>query len=296
MPDETGFTPKPGDVVLDRDDDDPDPAVVANAPDIPAEDWTIPWLEKTIAEDNPDYPADAPIALVVYVHHLEETEEALPEWDRENAVAISELNESSLSYYVFPQPRLHSAETGPESGTESSESTESTDGPAITDIQHVGESRADDLREAGYESVGDVATADKSAVAEIDGIGETRAEQITASATDMLGDQPGASESDAPDETEPDTTESRETPEADTDLSAAVVALSRFLDSDGMEATIADDGESVRVAKADDNYRVSLDGVEGDGPHRSQLEEAVEKVRAATEREPIARSASRTPN
>jgi hypothetical protein len=280
MPDETGFTPKPGDVVLDRDDDDPDPAVVANAPDIPAEDWTIPRLEKTIAEDNPDYPADAPIALVVYVHHIEENEEALPEWDRENAVAISELTESSLSYYVFPQPRLHSAETGPESGTESSKSPEPTDGPAITDIQHVGESRADDLREAGYESVGDVATADKSAVAEIDGIGETRTGQITASATDVL-DEP---ESAAPDETDTDTTESRETTQPDDgDLSAAIVALSRFLNTDGMDTTIADDGQSVRVSKADDSYRVNLDGVEGDGPRRSQLEEAVEKVRAATQ-------------
>jgi hypothetical protein len=63
-----------------------------------------------------------------------------------------------------------------------------------------------------------------------------------------------------------DTPESREPSEADTDLSAAVVALSRFLDSDGMEATIADDGRSVRVSKADDSYRVSLDGVEGEGP------------------------------
>jgi hypothetical protein len=120
-------------------------------------------------------------------------------------------------------------------------------------------------------------------VAEIDGIGETRAGQITASATNLLDEQPEASEVDAPDETEPDTSESRETTEADTDLSAAVVALSRFLGSDGMDATIADDGQSVRITKTDDSYRVSLAGVEGDGPHRSQLEEAVEKVRAATE-------------
>jgi hypothetical protein len=47
---------------------------------------------------------------------------------------------------------------------------------------------------------------------------------------------------DAPDETDADSAESREATEADTDLSTAVVALSRFLDSDGMEATIADDG------------------------------------------------------
>jgi hypothetical protein len=50
-----------------------------------------------------------------------------------------------------------------------------------------------------------------------------------------------------------------------------------------MDAAIADDGQSVRVAKAADSSRVSLAGVEGDGSHRSQLEEAVAKVRAATE-------------
>jgi hypothetical protein len=60
------------------------------------------------------------------------------------------------------------------------------------------------------------------------------------------------------------------------------VALSRFLESNGIEAAIADDGQSVRVSQADD-YRVSLDGVEGDGPYRSQLEQSVEKARAATE-------------
>jgi hypothetical protein len=50
-----------------------------------------------------------------------------------------------------------------------------------------------------------------------------------------------------------------------------------------MDAAIADNRQSVRVTKADDSYRVSLDGVEGDGPHRSQLEETVEKLRAATQ-------------
>jgi hypothetical protein len=50
-----------------------------------------------------------------------------------------------------------------------------------------------------------------------------------------------------------------------------------------MDAVIADDGQSVRVSAAGDSYRVSLAGVEGDGPHRSELEETVEKVRAATQ-------------
>jgi hypothetical protein len=121
-------------------------------------------------------------------------------------------------------------------------------------------------------------------LAEIDGIGEARAETISASATGLLDDQPDASEPAAPDETDTDATESREATDADTDPSAALVALQRYLKSDGMDTTIADDGQSVRVSKADNSYRVSLDtGVEGDGLYRSQLEQSVEKVRAATE-------------
>lgn len=116
-------------------------------------------------------------------------------------------------------------------------------------------------------------------MAEIDGIGEARAAQIPASASDLLEEQSDGSE---PDETETDTTESREAPEADTDPSAAIVALQRYLESDGMEAEITDDGESVRATKAGESYRVNVEGVlEGDGPHRSHLEETVEKLRAA---------------
>jgi hypothetical protein len=182
-----------------------------------------------------------------------------------------------MDYYSFPAPRLVRDEQ------RSAERPDESNSLALTDIQHVGENRADDLRNAGYESVGDVATTDQSALAEIDGIGETRAAQLTPSASDVLDDQPDGSEPAAPDETGTDTPESREPSEADTDLSAAIVALSRFLGRDGMEATVADDGQSVCVTTRDDSYRVSFDGVEGDGPHRSQLEEAVEKVHAATQ-------------
>jgi hypothetical protein len=277
MTDETDFSP--GDVVLDRDDDNPDPALVVNClPGASADEWNV-LGDQTVAEANPDYPADASVIAVVFEGKFDD--DAL-EWNREEPIALTELNDSPMDYYSFPAPRLvrdeqrsHDAETAG--------NPDESDGPTLTDIQHVGESRAEDLREAGYESVRNVATADKSTVAEIDGIGETRAAQLTTRASDVLDEQPDGSEADAPDEAEPDTPESRETTEADTDLSAAVVALSRFLDSDGMEATIADDGQSVRVTKADDSYQVSLDGVEGGGPHRSQLEEAVEKVRAATE-------------
>lgn len=80
-----------------------------------------------------------------------------------------------------------------------------------------------------------------------------------------------------------DAADSRETTDTDRNPSPAIVVLSRFLNEDGMTATVADDGNSVGVSKADNSYCVSLDGVEGNGPYRSQLEEAVERVRAATE-------------
>jgi hypothetical protein len=289
-----------GDIVLDRDADEESAAYVTTLPDATADEWIAyedEGEEITVAEDNPDYPADAPVVVVVHTTgmHLD-----LQDWNRYTPLSVDELEEVDTDYplyYSFPAQRLvrdkkrphgpeaqrKRTESGEEGDESATEKASASDGPPLTDIQHVGEGRAEELREAGYESVEDVATTDQSAVAEIDGIGETRAGQITASATDLLDEQSDTSEADTADEPEPDTIESRETTEADTDPSAALVALQRYLKSDGMNAGIADDGQSVRVTKAADSYRVSLDGVEGDGPHRSQLEEAVEKVRAATE-------------
>jgi hypothetical protein len=45
-----------GEEVHDQHDDDPDTAVVTTTPKIPAEDWDIPHLERTVAEDNPTIP------------------------------------------------------------------------------------------------------------------------------------------------------------------------------------------------------------------------------------------------
>jgi hypothetical protein len=272
MTEETDFSP--GDVVLDRDDDNPDPALVVNCvPGATADEWNVPG-EQTLAEANPEYPEDASVIVVVFEEKFDD--DAL-EWNREEPIALTALTDSPMRHYSFPAPRLV------RDGQRSAERPEESDSPTLTDIQHVGDGRAKDLREDGYESVEDVARANQSALAEIDGIGEARAETMNASATDLLDDQSDGSAADTADEPEPDTTESRETTEADTVPSAVLVALQRYLKSDGMDTTIADDGQSVRVSKADDSYRVSLDGVEGDGPHRSQLEEAVEKVRAATE-------------
>jgi hypothetical protein len=203
MTNETDFSP--GDVVLDRDDNNANPALVVNCiPGASADEWDVPG-DQTVAEANPDYPADASVIAVVFEEDFDD--EAL-EWNREEPIAFMELNDSPMKYYSFPAPRLVRDEER-STGSETAENPdESTDTPVLTDIQHVGDGRAEDLREAGYESVGDVATVGKSALAEIDGIGETRAAQLSARASDVLNNQLGASEGDAPDKTEPDTTES----------------------------------------------------------------------------------------
>jgi ERCC4-type nuclease len=69
--------------------------------------------------------------------------------------------------------------------------------PALTDIQQVGEDRADVLREAGYESVEAVAAAGQSPLTEVEGIGGTRAETIAESASALIGDRPDGGVADA---------------------------------------------------------------------------------------------------
>jgi hypothetical protein len=45
-----------GEMVHDRDDDDPNDAVVVNVPPIPASEWDVTALDKTLAEANPTTP------------------------------------------------------------------------------------------------------------------------------------------------------------------------------------------------------------------------------------------------
>lgn len=92
-----------GETVLDRDDADADPAVVVNTPSIPASEWDIPRIEKTTAEDNPAYPADAVVAVVVYEDDLDDV---FPEWGRDQPIAMTTLNNARVDHYSFPAPRL----------------------------------------------------------------------------------------------------------------------------------------------------------------------------------------------
>lgn len=126
-----------GDVVHDRDDDDPSDAIVVNTPDISAKDWDIPRLDKTLAEDNPDYPENAATVVVVYEDDLNTY---LPAWGREYPVPITQLNKVGVYYYAFPAPRLEliepaipeSTDSGSETDDPSTKSDASSASDAIT--------------------------------------------------------------------------------------------------------------------------------------------------------------------
>jgi hypothetical protein len=102
----------PGALVVDREDDDPEPdhAVVLNTPPIRAADWTVHRLETTVAKDNPDYPADDPVVVVAFREYLEEHDH-LPDWDDHDGYwSMAELNEQGVRFYAFPASRLEPLE------------------------------------------------------------------------------------------------------------------------------------------------------------------------------------------
>ena len=106
-----------GDVVRDREDDDPDRAIVVNTPGAPANEWDVPRFGKTVAEDNPEYPPDAEIVTVVYEENLNN---AFPDWEANNPITYATLDERGVQYYSFPDPRLEPAE--PTDATETTDS------------------------------------------------------------------------------------------------------------------------------------------------------------------------------
>jgi len=92
-----------GDIVVDKEDDDPSPAVVVNRPPIEAHEWKVKPLDKTVAKDNPDYPDDERIAMIVYKDEMDET---YPHYTGGYPIKISKLIQDGTRFYTFPRSRL----------------------------------------------------------------------------------------------------------------------------------------------------------------------------------------------
>jgi hypothetical protein len=128
---------QPGDRVHDRDDPDPDDAIVVNQPPTTASEWDVEPRDCTLADDNPDYPDDAAVVVICFVDDLVEYG---PPFDptEQTALSMSTLNEAGVNFYTFPAPRLTVIES-PATGingaapTTESEDSEPTTTPSPTD-------------------------------------------------------------------------------------------------------------------------------------------------------------------
>lgn len=124
-----------GDVVHDRDDDDPHDAIVVNTPSKLAHEWHA-HKGKSVAADNPDYPDDAPVIVVAFDEALRP---AFPDWEGDTPLPLTAINDSEASHYSFPAPRLTVAKSGT-----SSKST--SDGEPPTDSSPDASPSADSAR------------------------------------------------------------------------------------------------------------------------------------------------------
>lgn len=91
-----------GDIVLDRDDDQPSPAVIVNLPPVEAQKWDV-TNNRTVADDNPNYDPAEEIAVVVFKTTLTT---AYPKYTGKEPVRVSKLVKDSTSHYTFPRTRL----------------------------------------------------------------------------------------------------------------------------------------------------------------------------------------------
>ncbi len=96
--------------VVDRDDDDPDVAVVVARPDATAVEWDVDD-EHTVATfpGNEPYSDDAPVVVVVFRDALDK---AVPEYDGADPLSLRDLADRGVSFYTFPAPRLAPAPDG----------------------------------------------------------------------------------------------------------------------------------------------------------------------------------------
>lgn len=96
-----------GEVVVDRDDEDPNRAVVINRPPTTAADWRVEG-RGTLAEDNPQYPADDRVICVAF---LDDLLAEFPYYGGIDAISLSTCRKRGMKFYAFPNSRLRQVGT-----------------------------------------------------------------------------------------------------------------------------------------------------------------------------------------
>lgn len=94
-----------GSVVVDTEQSpqEQDEAVVVATPDATLDDWNVYNGDTTVAEDNPDYPVNDRVTIVVF---REELDKYYPYYSGVYPLYLPELNERGVPYYAFPNARL----------------------------------------------------------------------------------------------------------------------------------------------------------------------------------------------
>mgnify|MGYP006288020159 CR=1 FL=1 len=98
-------SPSTGDFVADREDADPDPAVVVNKPPVAAEEWNVGYTSEgdpvTAADENPEYDPKSEVVIVAFHADLVESH---PDWSRDEGSL--RLADAECKTYAFPPGRL----------------------------------------------------------------------------------------------------------------------------------------------------------------------------------------------
>jgi ParB family chromosome partitioning protein len=94
-------------------------AVVVKVPPVTAKEWDVFDRGTTVAEDNPRYRSDAPIAIVVF---MPEVDSEFQYYSGVAPLTLTRLNGSGVNWYAFPQPRLRKVDSK---------------GPATVDINQI---------------------------------------------------------------------------------------------------------------------------------------------------------------
>lgn len=112
----------PGSRVADREQDGKHLRVLARTPHA-AEESTIAATGTTVAEENPDYPADDPVVVAAYETNLDESfGERWPEWPASYLAFMA--GNYGIRTYSFPEQRLAPE---PERETDSEADAEAAD-------------------------------------------------------------------------------------------------------------------------------------------------------------------------
>jgi hypothetical protein len=106
---------QPGMLVVDRElaAEAQNEAIVMALPPIEAQQWDVAERDRTLAEDNPDYPADAQTTLVVFRSRFDDDDKYqvdVPDMIRRKLAAHEEIPIREIAdlckFYAFPAPRL----------------------------------------------------------------------------------------------------------------------------------------------------------------------------------------------